>query len=97
MLSLSLSSATGENISRWQFSLAHCLFTSEAREGWFWFNSQFPSREGGGQGDVRDLRLDRNFGGFVNLDLTVFRYFPHFDFFEKEKKRKEKIVEEDEI
>lgn len=78
-LSFFLSSATRGNISRWQFSLAHCLFTSEARGKAFWFNSQFPSREGGEEGEMFETWLaDRNFGGFVNLDLTSI-FFSTFD------------------
>lgn len=49
----------------------------------FRFNSQFPSREGGEEGETFETWLaDRNFGGFVNLDLTsIFHISPYFSEF----------------
>ena len=68
------------------------MFTGEAREALgggkaFRFNSQFPSREG----EMFET-LDRNFGGFVNLDLTsIFDIF--FLFLKLIIKIREKILD----
>lgn len=76
---LSLFLRLREGIFRNFLSPTVCL---RARRGKRWgegkafrFNSQFPSREG----EMFET-LDRNFGGFVNLDLTsIFDFFFFFE------------------